>query len=58
MDNKNKEINIGGVNGSGKGIVNTNSAAYKALQRTIIEHSKKQSQSNIIRYELISLLIN
>jgi len=55
MMSKKKEINEGGVNGSGKRIVNTNSKEYKALQRAIIEHSQSQSQSDIIRYDLISL---
>lgn len=55
MDKYKKEINAGGVNGSGKGIVNTNSKEYKALQQAIIEHSKTLSHSDKIRYDLVAL---
>ena len=55
MDKYKKEKNAGGVNGSGKGIVNTNSKEYKALQQAIIEHSKTLSHSDKIRYDLVAL---
>ena len=55
MSKKNREINPGGVNGTGRGIVNTNSKDYKGLQAAILEHAKKQTSEDRIRYELISL---
>jgi len=55
MAKRNKEINPGGVNGTGKGIVNTNSKDFKGLQKAIIEHAKKQSPKDKIKYELISI---
>lgn len=51
----NKIINLGGVNGSGKGIVNVNSKEYKALQETILTHSNQQTREQIIKYNLIAL---
>ena len=50
-----KEINPGGVNGTGKGIVNTNSKDFKGLRDAIKEHAKKQTPSDRIKYELISI---
>jgi len=55
MSKKIREINPGGVNGTGKGIVNTNSKDFKGLREAILEHSKKQSSKDRINYELISL---
>jgi len=48
-------VNEGGINGTGKGIVNTNSKDFKGLQNAIIEHAKKQSPEDKIKYKLISL---
>ena len=42
-----KEINPGGVNGTGKGIVNTNSKDFKGLRDAIKEHAK----SKLLRIE-------
>lgn len=50
-----KEINPGGVNGTGKGIVNTNSKDFIGLRNAIKEHAKKQTPSDRIKYELISI---
>jgi len=50
-----REINLGGVNGTGKGIVNTNSKDFKGLQQAIIEHAKKQTPQERMKYHLISL---
>ena len=55
MPKKNKEINPGGVNGTGKGIVNTNSKDFIGIRKAILEHSKKQTFQDRIKYELISL---
>lgn len=48
-------INKGGINGSGKGVINTNASDYKALQKTIQEHAKQQSSQQKMRYALIGL---
>ncbi len=48
-------INPGGINGTGKGVVNINSKDYKGLQKAILEHSKNQNPKERIKYELISL---
>jgi len=48
-------INPGGINGTGKGVVNTNSKDYKALKKAILEQSKKQSPEARIKYKFISL---
>ncbi len=55
MAKEKKIINPGGVNGSGKGIVNTNSKDFKALRKAIIEHAKNQSPQDRIKIELFSL---
>jgi len=52
MAKEKKIINAGGVNGSGKGIVNTNSKDFKALRKAIIEHAKNQSPEDKIKIEL------
>lgn len=52
---KKKERNIGGVNGTGKGIVNTNSKDFKGLRAAIQAHAKQQTTYDKIRYALISL---
>lgn len=50
-----KIINPGGVNGTGKGVVNINSKDYKGLQKAVQEDAEKQTVEEKIRYELISL---
>lgn len=50
-----KIINPGGINGTGQGIVNINSKDYKALQKAVQEHSKKQNPKDKIKYKFISL---
>jgi len=55
MPKRKKEINPGGVNGTGKGVVNTNSKDFKGLRQVIQQHAKKQTTIDKIRYELISL---
>lgn len=53
--NSKKEINIGGVNGTGKGIVNTNSKEFKGLRDAIERHASDQTSRDKIKYDLISL---
>lgn len=48
-------INLGGINGSGQGLVNTNSKDFKGLREAIKEHAKQQTPLEQIRYELLSL---
>ena len=55
MSKQIKEVNPGGVNGTGKGIVNTNSKDFKGLRDAIKTHAKKQTPLERIRIELISL---
>ena len=55
MAKRRKDVNPGGINGTGKGIVNTNSKDFKALRTAIKEHAKNQTTLDRIRYELISL---
>lgn len=55
MAKEKKIINPGGVNGTGKGIVNTNSKDFKALRKAIVEHAKNQSPEERIKIELFSL---
>jgi addiction module HigA family antidote len=50
-----KIINKGGINGTGEGVVNTNSEDYKALKKAIQEHTKQQTKQEQIRYRLIGL---
>lgn len=44
-----------GINGSGKGLVNTNSKEFKELQAQIVSHSTKQSKTKVIENKLLSL---
>jgi plasmid maintenance system antidote protein VapI len=53
---KNKVINIGGVNGLGESLVNTNSQSFKALKDAIVSHSSSQSESDVVRNKIISLI--
>jgi hypothetical protein len=50
-----KIINEGGINGTGKGVVNTNSQSYKDLQNIIQVQVKKQSVQEQLTYKLIGL---
>lgn len=52
---KERIINEGGVNGTGKGIVNVNSKSFKGLRNAIVKHSELQSDEDRIRIELLSL---
>ena len=49
------EINAGGVNGTGKGVVNTNSKDFRGLRQIVAEHAQKQSPAEKMKYELISI---
>lgn len=55
MSKKEKIINPGGINGTGKGIVNTNSKDFKGLQNAILAHSQTQTVAQRIEYNLLSL---
>lgn len=55
MKNSNKVANEGGINGTGKGIINTNSHDYKALQNAILTHANQQTKEERIGYHLTSL---
>jgi len=52
-----KFLNPGGINGTGTGIVNVNSEDFKALQQAIIEHNKKYTPEERMKYDLIALHI-
>lgn len=52
---KNKKIIDEGINGSGTGVVNTNSKDFKELQRIIVQKSKQQSENKILENKLLSL---
>ncbi len=52
---KNQEINAGGVNGTGEGVVNVNSESFKALRKAVEEHAKTIPEKDKIRYRLISV---
>jgi addiction module HigA family antidote len=51
----NRDINEGGINGSGKGVVNTNSTSFKALKEAILDQHKHQSKDEKIDNKLLSL---
>ncbi len=55
MAKNTEDINPGGINGSGKGVVNTNSADFISLREAVKEHAKKQTPEDQIRYKLLSL---
>ena len=55
MLDKNDIANDGGINGTGIGLVNTNSKDYKGLQAAILAHAKQQTPEERIRYHLIDL---
>lgn len=50
-----KFINKGGINGTGKGIINTNNEEYKTLKKVIEDHAKQQTKQEQTRYQLIGL---
>jgi len=54
---KDKFLNPGGINGTGTGVVNVNSEDFKALQQAIIEHNKKYTPEERMKYDLIALHI-
>lgn len=49
------EIIDDGVNGLGRGLVNTNSKEFKELQKSIASKAKSQSKSKILENKLLSL---
>lgn len=55
MARKKKEINPGGVSGSGKGLVNVNSKEYKFLKKAITTHYDSLPITERIKYDLIAL---
>lgn len=55
MNKRSKDINPGGLTGTGQGLVNVNSTDYKALQKAIVEHAQNQSPQEKIKYELVSI---
>ena len=55
MARKKKEINPGGINGLGKGIVNVNSEEYKFLKQAIIDLDDNLPSSERIKYNLIAI---
>ena len=55
--NKDKFLNREGINGTGTGVVNVNSEDFKALQQAIIEHNKKYTPEERMKYDLIALHI-
>ena len=55
MARKKKEINPGGVNGSGEGLVNVNSEEYKFLKQAIINHEDNLPPLERIKYDLIAI---
>lgn len=48
-------INEGGVNGLGKGIVNTNSEEFKFLRAKILRESNNQTKEQKLENHLLSL---
>ena len=57
MSKQQNIANPGGVNGTGKGIVNINSEDYKALQKAVSAHAQNQSPEEKIEIGLMSLKI-
>lgn len=50
-----KQINLGGINGSGEGLINTNSEEYKALKLAINSRSEAFSKEEKIKIQLLAL---
>ena len=55
MPTQSKKINPGGINGTGKGVVNTNSQDYVGLKEAILAHAGKQSPEQKRTYALLGL---
>lgn len=54
MSREKENINPGGVNSSGNGVVNTNAKDFKALRSAIVEHAQSQTQADRMKIELFS----
>lgn len=50
-----ENINAGGINGLGEGLINTNSEPFKHLQAMIRQASQKESKQQKIENQLISI---
>lgn len=44
-------INLGEINGSGQGLVNTNSKDFKGLREAIKEHAKQQTPATNLKMD-------
>ena len=52
---KDKEVNIGGINGLGEGLINTNAKDFKELKSMIKELSADQNEEERIKNEFLSI---
>lgn len=52
---KDKEVNIGGVNGLGEGLINTNAKDFKELESMIKELSADQNEEERMKNEFLSI---
>jgi len=50
-----REINPGGINGTGKGTINTNSKDFVVLRQKVLEHAMQLSPKEKLKVELTSL---
>ena len=50
-----KEVNIGGINGLGEGLINLNSKEFKELQSIIKKHSNSQEEKQKMENEFLSI---
>lgn len=55
MEDKKIKLNEGGVNGTGKGVVNTNSNDFIFLKEAVKKHAENQSTEDKAKYALLSL---
>jgi len=55
MTENTKVINPGGINGSGKGVVNSNSKDFQGLREIVKKNAANQTARERIKYKLISL---
>lgn len=55
MSGKAKEINVGGINGLGESLINTNSAEFRSLRDMINESFESQSTESKIENSLLSV---
>jgi len=55
MSNKVKEINVGGINGLGESLINTNSADFRSLKDMIKNSFESQDTENRIENSLLSV---